>query len=229
MADEHSENDAEIPTPIMSAPDPEGLKWFREHSIPIAGIILIFLVFCIVSHFLSATGWTKAKDITDVLLNIVQMAAFIAGGWWAYFKFIKGRTFKESLVPAVRGKFVSIDDIQFLIVTTQIKNVGLSKIEFNREGSALIIFEYNTSSETEIYTVAANKLGAFDVLNENDKYIEPNEIIEDTRLIAIPGPLKPAYRLEVQIASAGDYTWQTATIVDKSPLSGRIATELIGL
>lgn len=229
MTDEHSENNANIPVPVISAPDPEGVKWFREYSIPIAGVILIFLVFCIVSHFLSATGWTKAKDITDVLLNTVQMAAFIAGGWWAYFKFIKGRTFKESLVPAVSGRFVSIDDVQYLIVATQIKNVGLSKIEFNREGSALIIFEYNTSSETEIHTVVDNKLGAFDVLNEKDKYIEPNEIIDDQRFIAIPGPLKIAYRLEIQIASTGPYTWQTATIVDKSSLSDRIGKELIGL
>ena len=43
--------------------------------------------------------------------------------------------------------------------------------------------------------------------------LEPNESIEDQRLVALPADLKPALRIEFSVASAGNYTWKAATIV----------------
>ena len=198
----------------------------RTRMVVIAVVSTAAFIICIVGHFSSLIpNFSRTKEVIEAAKNVFEMGAIVGGGAWAYFKFIKGRTFKESLVPAVAGKFSYIDDVLYLIVTTQIKNVGLSKIEFDRNGSALIVFEYNSSSATEIHTVAENRLTAFDVLDENDRYIEPSEIIEDQRFIAVPGPLKIAYRLEVQIASTAGYTWRTASIVDKSSLSDRITKE----
>jgi hypothetical protein len=219
-----------IPSALTQKPDPDGIKFFQEHSIPIVGTILLVLIGCLVVHFYSIViDWSVTENFTSSVQNIVQVLAFLAGGWWAYFKFIKGRTFKESLVPGVRGKLLFIKDVQYLIVTTQIKNVGLSKIEFNREGSALIVFQCEYSAGAEIHTVIDNKLGSFDVLHENDRYIEPNELIEDQRFIALPGRQKLAYRLEVQITSTDHYTWRTATIVESSSSNDTMAAELIGL
>jgi len=64
---------------------------------------------------------------------------------------------------------------------------------------------------------------------DKDRYIEPNEIIEGHRFIAIPNPLKLAYRLEVEVASIAGFTWRASHIVDKSSLSGSIGKELVGL
>lgn len=121
-------------------PKPDFIKWFQKNSVPLAGLILVALIICLIAHYSSITvDWTKTKDFTDAFRNVTQGLAFIAGGFWAYFKFVKGRTFQESLSPVVIGRFASIDGGVFLVVTTQIKNVGLSQITFNEKGSVLIV------------------------------------------------------------------------------------------
>jgi hypothetical protein len=219
---------SDIPA-VPNQPDPAGVKLFREYSIPIAGLVVVFLLLCLIGHYSSTTvDWGRTKDFTDSFRSVTQGLAFIAGGIWAYFKFVKGRTFQESLTPVVAGKFVSIDGEVFLVVTTQIKNVGLSKITFNQTGSALIIFEYTPTPSPEIHTVADSRLTSFDVFAQKDRYIEPNEIIEGQRLIAIPKSVSLAYRLELEIVSASGYTWQATTIVDKSTLTDNGFEQLLG-
>ena len=215
-------------TPQVQEPVPRPLEWLKANGLPIIGLLAGALLLCMVAHYSSTkVDWSTTNDLTGSIQDVVQIVAFIAGGWWAYFKFIKGRTFKESLIPVVSGRFASIDGSVYLVVSIQVKNVGLSKIEFNREGSALIVFEYISSSRVEIHTVADNKLGAFEVLDQNDRYIEPKEIIETQRLIALPNPLKIAYRLDVEVASTAGYTWHTARIVDKGSSSDTIIEDIV--
>lgn len=131
MADRNDTQDYEDPN--SHEPMPSGIRWFREHSIPIAGLIALLLFICLVRNYSALTiNWTKTKDLTDAFRNVTQGLAFIAGGVWAYFKFRKGRTFQESLVPDVAGRFVFIDGTAYLAATTEVKNVGLSKIELSQ-------------------------------------------------------------------------------------------------
>ena len=207
-------------------PIPDGVRWFKEHSIPIAGVIAVLLIICLVQHYGTRTiNWTKTKDFTDVFRNVTQGLAFIAGGIWAYFKFRKGRTFQESLVALVSGRFAFIDGAAYLVVTTEVKNVGLSKIEFDKVGCALIVFEYTPKTLPEIHTVTDKRLTSFDVFDEKDRPIEPNEVMTLQSLIAIPGPVQLAYRLKLRIRSLTGYIWVATTIVDKSTLSDNAAGE----
>ncbi|MEP6706678.1 MAG: hypothetical protein ABJC05_04125 [Pyrinomonadaceae bacterium] len=159
------------------------IEWFRKHSIPIVGVSLIALLGCLVAHYSSrAIDLTRTKDAADALKNFVEVVAILVGGGWALFRYSKGRTFQESLVAAVSGKLMTISDRSYLVVNIQIKNVGQSLIEFAPAASSLKLFEYNGSPPKEIITVTDNKLTQFDALDDNDRYIEPNEIIEGTRL-----------------------------------------------
>jgi len=213
----------------QSEPDPKPLVWIRNNSVPILGLLLVVLLFCLFAHYSSIKiNWATTHDFTGAIQDVVQILAFIAGGWWAYFKFIKGRTFQESLTPAVAGRFVSLDGAMYLVATIQIKNVGSSKIDFDREASALILYEYTASSDPEIHAVVDKRLTSFAVFKEKDRYIEPNEGIEVQRFIAIPSSLNLAYRLEVEILSNSGFTWSAASIVDKSSLRDNVV-ELIGL
>jgi len=230
MSDERLGREGEKPVPIVlqEPPKPEVVKFIRENGVPIAGALSLILLWCLVNHYSATTvDWSRTKDLTDGFRNVTQGLAFIAGGIWAYFKFVKGRTFKESLVPAISGKFTSIDSVNYLIVTIQIKNVGSSIIEIDHR-SALIILEYIASPSTELHKVDDKRVGAFDVFNRADNYIEPNEIIEAQRLIAMPVPLKFAYGLEVQVASMKGFTWRANYIVDKSTLDDKIPQEFYG-
>ena len=83
---------------IESEPIPRPLQWLRENSLPLLGLLLIAFLVCFGVHLFSIKiDWTNTNHFTGSLQNIVQVLAFIAGGFWAYFKFIKGRTFQESL------------------------------------------------------------------------------------------------------------------------------------
>ncbi|HKP82714.1 MAG TPA: hypothetical protein VJT69_11870 [Pyrinomonadaceae bacterium] len=203
-------------------PHPEWAEWFKEHSVPICGVLLMVLAFCLVSHFRAGTGWTKARDIADTLAKVTQIFAIIAAGGWGYFKFIKGRTYQESLIPTVSGKLLTIDSQTYLIATISVRNVGQSVVEFAPNASALRVFEYTSSTSAEITTVDDVKLAQFVALDALS--IEPNVLIEKMRFISIPVEVRLGLRLEVKIISnhRKKYTWVASFVVEKSPSSAII-------
>lgn len=198
-------------------PDPDFVNWLKENCVPIVGMAAGALLFCLVVHYGSLTvDWTRTKDFTDAFVNITHSVALIAGGVWAYFKFAKGRTFQDRLTPTVRGRFVSINGSVFLVVTTQVKNVGLSRIAFDPELSSLVVFEYVSSEVEEILNIERKPLTSFRVFGDKDKYIEPIEIITRQRLIALPRVSSIGYQLDLEVLSNSGYAWRATTIVDKS-------------
>jgi hypothetical protein len=198
-------------------PDPDFIKWLKEHCVPIVGMVLGALVLCLVTRYSSITvDWTRTKEFTEAIANVSQSLALLGGGVWAYFKFAKGRTFQDRLIPNVSGMFVLIEGSVFLIVTMQFKNVGLSRIAFDRESSSLVVFEYVASEAEEILAVKSNRLASFRVFADKDKYVEPNEIVERQRLIALPRIPSIGYQLEVEVGTDSGYRWRATAIVDKS-------------
>ncbi len=211
-------------------PAPHPIVWFRENSVPIAGLILLILILCLIALYFSirSTG-SSTKDFSDILKNLVEVAAIVVGALWALFRFRKGRDFQESLIPLVSGRFGCIDNLVYLVVTTQIKNVGQSKVEFNQKGTALVVYQYKASDQSEIHTMADDRLTSFDILGEDDRYIEPNEIIQTERIISIPNASRFGYRIEAVVASTSEYTWTSTAIADRVSLSDNPAGWLIGL
>ena len=198
-------------------PDPNFIKWLKENCVPVIGTVFSALLLCLIAHYSAITvDWTRTKDFTDAFANVTQSLAFIAGGVWAYFKFAKGRTFQDRLTPTVSGRLVSIGGSVFLIVTTQLRNVGLSAIAFNSKASTLIVFEYVPTETMEIVSVRNNWLTAFQVFGDNDRYIEPNEMIDRQHLIALPRASAIGYHIDFEILSESGYKWRATTIVDRS-------------
>jgi hypothetical protein len=102
---------------VPPEPDPDFIKWLKENCVPIAGTVFGALVVCLVVHYCSTTvDWTRTKDFTEAFANVIQSLELVAGGVWVYFKFAKGRTFRDRLTVRVNGKFVLIDGAVFLIV-----------------------------------------------------------------------------------------------------------------
>ena len=225
---EHTPHSAR-PEDAHNEPVPRPLQWTKDNSLPIIGLLFLLLSIGFVAHYSSITiDWVATHSFTGSMRDLVQVLAFCAGGWWAYFKFIKGRTFQESLTPSVTGRFVSLDGAAYLIATIHIKNVGSSKIDFDRKASALVLYEYIASPDTEIHAVADKRLTSFAVFKEKDRYIEPNEGIEVQRFISIPGSLRLAYRLEIEIFSNSGFIWSAASIVVKSSVRDN-EPDLVGL
>ena len=172
---------------------------------------------CLVAHYGSTTvDWARTKDFAQAFANVTQSLALIAGGVWAYFKFVKGRTFEDRLNTTVSGKLISIYGSVFLIVTIRLQNVGLSRIAFDQDVSSLEIFEYVPSQGEDILRVKNDLLTSFRVFGDKDRYIEPNEIVERETLIALQALSKIGYQLELEVSSYSGYAWRTTTVVGKS-------------
>ena len=197
-------------------PDPDFINWLRENCVPIAGASFGAVLLCLMAHYSSITiDWSRTKDFTGVVVNVTQSLALIAGGVWAYFKFAKGRTFRDRLIPTVSGKLVSINHSWFLVVTTQLQNVGLSRISFD-QASSLVVAECVSSEAAEVLNVQNNRLTSLQVFGAKDRSIEPNEIVERQCLIALPRLSMLGYHVELEVVADSGDAWRTTTIVHNS-------------
>jgi hypothetical protein len=221
MSDNLSSREAVSNQSVSETPpsEPEEGK-AREKSVAwlIAVLATLGLVSCLFVHFTTLTiDWMRTKDFIEALKNLAEVAALVIGGFWAYYKFFKGRTYRDSLNLVVSGQLRAIEGRAYLTATAYIKNVGLSNVKINKEGSGLRVFIYRPEAdEKEIHTVFDEPLTTFGVF-ESDEYIEPNESIENQRLVAIPDGPKIGLRLELYIQSREGYTWNTSGIVFWEP------------
>lgn len=223
MVEEPHTQPTDLPPALTEKePHPEWAEWLKEHCIPICGVLLMLLAFCLVSHFRAGTGWSKARDIADTLAKVVQILAIIVGGWWAYFKFMKGRAYQESLIPSVSGKLLTIDSQTYLIADIRVENVGQSVVEFAPNASSLKVFEFKKPVSLDVMPVDDAQLAQFVALN--DLSIEPNGIIAKTNLMSIPIEVQVGLRLELRIISnhRKKYSWRASFIIEKSPSSAII-------
>lgn len=175
-------------------------------------------------------NWSKTKDVFDVLKNAATIIAFGAGGVWAYFNFFKGRTYRSRLEPKVSGKIISRDGAYYLIVTAQLKNVGLSAVRIDQKGSALRVFAYTLGERpSKPRNVEESRLITLSIF-EDHGWIEPGELIEDQRLIAIPDSEHVALQIKLRLVS-NKIEWNSAAIIEPPPpldSAARLRTEAKG-
>jgi hypothetical protein len=219
------------PTPVQvpDEPVPRPLQWIKDNGLPITGFLLLVLVFCLIAHYSSVRiDWATTHQFTGSIQNVVQVLALCAGGWWAYFKFVKGRTFQQSLSAAVTGRFVVLDGDIYLITTIQVKNVGASRIDLDGQVSALILYEYAPRHDAEVHALKNKRLTSFDVFDGKiERYVEPKEDIEVQQLISLPSELRLAYRLEAHIVSTAGFVWKATSIVAKASVGDNTADLLV--
>jgi hypothetical protein len=78
------------------------------------------------------------------------------------------------------------------------------------------VFDYVEGAVDELVSVRNKRLASFRVFGNKDRYIEPNEMIERQRLIALPQVSKIGYQVEVEVVTGSGYAWRATTIVDRS-------------
>ena len=143
--------------------------------------------------------------------KILQSLAIVVGGVAAYFKWFRGRVYRPRL-ETVAGGSLETDQGQYLLVSVRTKNVGLSEVRIEQEGSAVRIFSAQRgSSSPTARNVEWHRHGTFPIYEEHG-WIESNETIEHQRLIQLPEQQYLAFQIEVWIASKG-ITWKTSAII----------------
>jgi len=67
------------------------------------------------------------KTIVEIAGTTVTAVAVIVGGLWAYFKFVRGRTFRPRLELGMSGQWRMIKDEPFLHARVTVKNIGAAQ------------------------------------------------------------------------------------------------------
>jgi hypothetical protein len=82
-------------------------------------------------------AWT---DIATGVAAVVQSLAIAVGGAWAYFKFVRGRTFTHRGELRVAASLVTCGTEIALKVTATFRNTGLSQIRFSKYTKLIYVY-----------------------------------------------------------------------------------------
>jgi hypothetical protein len=173
-------------------------------------------------------------DIASGVLTIVQVVAILVGGAWAYFKFLKGRTFANRLELAVTGTQVEDQEYAGIVVATSVKNDGLSQVRFLDDLKVVSVFGLRASQWIPGMDQDWGKqLMIFTVLDGHE-WIEAQETITDQVLVAVPDDSDRtdpwmAFRLVLRVASEGRggkrLKWTASAVVPAALRSADQATK----
>jgi hypothetical protein len=146
------------------------------------------------SVLLTVLGSTEVKSSLDNLKTVVDIigtaitgVAVIAGGIWAYFKFVKGRTFRPRLEVDLSGEWQSVGQWrrnrrQLLQARIRVKNIGASKVTLLQKGTGLRVSVLAANQPSPPAPAGWDSRGVFVILKEH-AWIEPGETISDDLLL----------------------------------------------
>ena len=153
--------------------------------------------------------WNNLLDIGEKIAGII---AVIVGGLWVYSNSFRGRTFIPRLQIDLSGEVFRNEEIQYLLIRMQVKNVGSSIVKLRKEGSGVKIDSLYADSEAqkarELYK---GDTTAFEILEEtlkNEGVIEPGTAINEEKLIVVPMDRYNAYKIHLKVyAHGGSIFW----------------------
>jgi hypothetical protein len=161
------------------------------------------------SSQMTQIDWFRALDSGE---KIVTILAIIVGGFGAYWRFFKGRTYHNRLQPEVAGKLVRKGELNCLWVTMRLKNVGVSSVYLKKDGTRIDVFYAAEHNAQTTHLGIWQHLKTFRIF-ENCKWIESGEAAKDELLIHIPGELPVAFKIDMTVNSTKDISFRSRAIV----------------
>jgi len=154
-------------------------------------------------------GWVSSalKD----LQTLIQTLAIIVAGVWAYFKFAAGRILRKKLETNVTAEIIEDNEYSFVCVRMAIKNVGLTKVDINHDGSSLMVKKSEIGWSDIILTGDWEQGTRFSILKDHH-WIEARETIEDNQLLVFPGIDIAVLYLELRVSN-GKNVWIAKSLV----------------
>jgi hypothetical protein len=165
-------------------------------------------------------GWT---EWADGLASVAQALAIVVGGFWAYFKFLRGRTFAARAELAVAAAPLP-GEPPALRVTATLRNTGLSKLPL-RTQAVLLYGIVPQPTEDDPVAVVERKLGKAKKILAAHHWVEAGETIADETVLLLPPPEdRVAWRVECLVYERrrrpGGLRWSASVVVPAAPGTG---------
>lgn len=122
------------------------------------------------------------QAVLDIISTAVTTLAVVVGALWAYFKFVRGRTFRPRLEVGLRGQWRVIEGQPWLQAQVSVKNIGASVVSLLQAGTGLRISAISESQEPAPADASWSSLRVFSIL-EDHEWIEPGETVSDALLL----------------------------------------------
>ena len=178
--------------------------------------------------------WTFA----DILQKLIASFAFLVGGFWVLMNYVRNRTHVPRLQVDVKAELVRKQGANYLVVTCQAKNVGLSIIRLpppdpEREGagprgSALLVRSLPPSDpEPHVIEVPWDQIPAvFDIFASHTS-IEPGLTITEQKLIYYPDTASNPAWVQLRV-SAHDQKWSAIAVATPPEITEQTISSLRG-
>lgn len=145
------------------------------------------------------------KTAAEVAGNMATSAAIVVGGVWAYFKFIRGRTFAYRAELDLSIELMESTDLSTLRIVVSLKNAGLSKIPLNEKMKAVRVFRMRNAPVDRATPAQWERILTFPLLEQHD-WLEAQETITDELLCVVPNASPPdhpfvAYQVEALVGA----------------------------
>jgi hypothetical protein len=153
--------------------------------------------------------------------SLAQAAAIVTGGIWAYFKFVRGRTFAKRAELSVTPTLLP-EQKPKLKVTATLRNAGLSKLPLRTQ--ALFIYGiYAAPTVDNPIATKEQQLGKPKKIFAAHQWIEAQETVTDELLFLLPDSQFAsehewlAYRVECRVYAKrrrkGALNWTASALV----------------
>jgi hypothetical protein len=161
-------------------------------------------------------GWLQGLEAWAVIFQgFVTPLLILAGGLFAWWKFIRQGEHDPRLQPSVTATTTPHEGVIYVFATVTVHNNGNVDVVFTDEDSALTI--YTTTKDEKDWQPQLPEY-----VFRGQKRVRPGETLEDQKLIQIKHGNEVAVRLDLAVtgrdAKENTVTWDTMTIV--SLLSG---------
>jgi hypothetical protein len=130
---------------------------------------------------LEPASWTSWADGVAAL---AQAAAIVVGGMWAYFKFIRGRTFAKRAELSVTPTLLSGQRPKLKVRAT-LRNAGLSKLPL-RTQAVFVHGIYAAPTADNPIATREQQLGKPKKIFAAHQWIEAQETVTDELLLLLP-------------------------------------------
>ena len=153
----------------------------------------------------------------DIVQKTAATIAIVGTAGWAYFKFVRGRTFRRRVELTISGEVRRGQGVVYLLTNSTAKNIGLSKFEIDHEKSGLRVMTHaSEGAVTEPKLADWEPLSAWPVF-EAHGLLEPGEPAAEELLIEIPDRGFSAFRLQLWLSSTKDESWEVTAVVNLEP------------
>jgi hypothetical protein len=160
---------------------------------------------------------STAQTLADIVQKTAATVAIVGTAGWAYFKFVRGRTFRRRVELTISGEVRRGPGIVYLLTNSTTKNIGLSKFEIDHEKSGLRVMTHaSEGAVTEPRLAEWQPLSTWPVF-EAHGLLEPGEPAAEELLIEIPDEGFTAFRLQLWVSSTKDESWEVTAVVNLEP------------